>query len=52
MGKRENEGKKERKEAKEREEGKEKTIPGFMSKPNINTACAYANYPLRQSPKI
>jgi hypothetical protein len=33
---------KERKEAKERKEGKEKTIPGFISKPNISTACAYA----------
>ena len=33
---------KERKEAKERKEGKEKTIPGFISKPNISTACTYA----------
>ena len=31
---------KERKEAKERKEGKEKTIPGFISKPIISTACA------------
>ena len=29
-------------QAKERKEGKEKTIPGFISKPNISTACAYA----------
>ena len=47
MGKRENEGKKEKKQKKERKEGrkegKEKTIPGFMSKPNISTACAYAH---------
>ena len=33
---------KERKESKERKEGKEKTIPGFITKPNISTACAYA----------
>ena len=33
---------KERKEAKERKEGKEKTIRGFITKPNISTACAYA----------
>ena len=33
---------KERKEAKERKEGKEKTIPGFITKPNTSTACAYA----------
>ena len=33
---------KERKEAKERKEDKEKTIPGFITKPNISTACAYA----------
>jgi len=32
---------KERKEAKERKEDKEKTIPGFITKPNISTACAY-----------
>ena len=46
MAKRENEGKKERKkerkEAKERKEGKEKTRRGFITKPNISTACAYA----------
>ena len=36
MAKRENEGKKKRKE------DKEKTIRGFITKPNISTACAYA----------
>ena len=40
MGKRENEGKKEKKQKKERKEGKEKTRPGFITKPNISTACA------------
>ena len=42
MAKRENEGKKEKKQKKERKEGKEKTIPGFITKPNISTMCAYA----------
>ena len=46
MAKRENEGKKEKKQkkerAKERKEDKEKTIRGFITKPNISTACAYA----------
>ena len=41
MGKRENEGKKEKKQKKERK-GKEKTRRGFITKPNISTACAYA----------
>ena len=29
-------------QAKERKEDKEKTRPGFITKPNISTACAYA----------
>ncbi len=39
MAKRENEGKK---RSKKRKEDKEKTRPGFITKPNISIACAYA----------
>ena len=42
MAKRENERKKEKKQKKERKEDKEKTIRGFITKPNISTAWAYA----------
>ena len=42
LAKRENEGKKEKKQTKERKKGKEKTRRGFITKPNISTACAYA----------